>query len=455
MDFLSKHSSKIWTVFILCIAFISMSIFVFIQPFGDGPDEINRYKVVSYIEEYGHIPVGDAPEIIIDGYGASYAFQPILTYIIDGYMLRLLTPLSLSFETKLILSRYVNVIFGLIAAYFTVKLSGLLFEDRLMAQLFSIAVILLPQNIFIYTYVNTDGMGLMSVIIMLFGLILGYRTDFDKKSCISICCGIILCLMSYYNCYGYILMVFFAFIAYFIHKKDIKAMFAKGMPIALGVLLLAGWWFIRNAILYGGDIFALNARRECAAATGNILWLENMANTYLSQGYSLREMVFETDYYTLVWKSFIAMFGPMAIPTHHYVYMAYKYLAIICIIGLFIPIKSSGLPQLKNIHRIFIWITLISGMIIPAVMALYYSYTWDFQPQGRYYLPCLIPFAFLLATGLEKLINLLPILVSRITKSKKTLELSKVFLYHIVYVFFLSTLAISVYEMLKYYASTL
>ncbi|MCR4749180.1 MAG: hypothetical protein K5877_05150 [Lachnospiraceae bacterium] len=453
MDFFKGRSCRITYILILACTFICMSIFVFIQPFGDGPDEINRYKVVSYIENHGHIPRGEDPEIIIDGYGASYAFQPILTYMIEGYILHALSPLHPDPGLKLIIARYVNVIIGLIAAYFTLKLSKELFKDPMCALMFALGVIFLPQNIFVYTYVNTDGMGLLSVILMIYGTIKGYRTDFDRRSLISLCTGIILCLMSYYNCYGYILTAFIAFVVYFVMHGSYKEMLSKGLLIVLFTALFAGWWFIRNMILYNGDIFALTARRECADATGNILWLENMRNTYKVQGYSLKEMVFGTDYYTLVWKSFIAMFGPMAIPTHHYVYMSYKYLTCICILGLFIPQKTTLLQDRDKKDSLSFLLTLFTGMLIPAALALYYSYSWDFQPQGRYYLPCLIPLAMILCVGMEKLISLIKGFIYRLTQNKKTSEISKVFLYFMIYVFFFMSLVISIYKMISYYST--
>lgn len=455
MEFISGHKHKTALAILLLFVFICMSIFVVKQPFGDGPDEINRFKVVSYIEKHGAIPVGDDPEIIIDGYGASYAFQPILTYMIEGYLLHLLLPLDLDANTKLLIARYVNVLIGLIAAFYTVRLSKVLFKDDRSALLFSLAVIFLPENIFIYTYVNTDGMGLLSVIMMIYAIILGYKSDFNKESLYTLSIGIILCLMSYYNCYGYVLMAFIAFVAYFVMRKDFDPMFKKGIAVALSVFLMAGWWFFRNIMLYGGDIFALSARKECANLTGNILWLENMANTYQAQGYTLKEMVFDTDYFTLVWKSFIAMFGPMSIPTHHYIYMAFKYIFFICVISLFIPKKTSSLPDLEKKDKITLFTCMTVAMIIPAILALYYSYTWDFQPQGRYYLPCMIPFFFILSLGMEKLITLIYDLLKRFIKNEKTSAYAKVFMYLMLYLFFFSSLIISIYEMIKFYASTL
>lgn len=455
MDFLSNNGNKIRLFFILLTALICMSFFVTTQPFGDGPDEINRYKVVDYVRQHGTLPKGDDPEIIIDGYGASYAFQPILTYAIDGYVLRALSFLNLSATSQLIIARYINVLFGLIAAYFTFKLAQYLFDNNNAVFLFTLAVVLLPQNLFVFTYVNTDGMALLSVVLMVYSIVRGYKTDFDKSSCIALIAGITLCLLSYYNCYGYVLMSFIAFIAYFVISKDYKAMWKKGSIIAAIVIALAGWWFIRNAFLYNGDIFALTARKVCADQTGNILWLEQMANTYQVQGYSLYQMVFETDYYTLVWKSFIAMFGPMSIATHHYVYMSYKYITILSLIGLLIPIKSRTLSDSSKKHKIVLWIYMVINMIIPAILALWYSYASDFQPQGRYYLPALIPFACILCTGMNKLIDVAIMLLGKFIHKEKTLAYAKAFINHILYMFFFLSLFISVYIMLRYYASIL
>ena len=34
-------------------------------------------------------------------------------------------------------------------------------------------------------------------------------------------------------------------------------------------------------------------------------------------------MIFGTDYFTLLVRSFVAMFGPMNLPTHYYIYETY------------------------------------------------------------------------------------------------------------------------------------
>ncbi|MBR5357475.1 MAG: hypothetical protein IK121_11205, partial [Lachnospiraceae bacterium] len=229
-------------------------------------------------------------------------------------------------------------------------------------------------------------------------------------------------------------------------------MFKKGLPIAAVVILLAGWWFIRNAVLYNGDVFALTARKACAQATGDPAWLLQMSKTYKNEGYSLFYMLFNSSYLPLVWRSFIAMFGPMIIPTHHLVYIAFALLFYASLIGLFVPYKSSKLADFEGKKKLFIRLTLIIGALIPAGLALFYSYSWDFQPQGRYYLPCLIPFFFLLTSGMEKLIGFLGEVSFKITKKEKAPSFVKAFSFYALSIFFVLSLAISVYEMVKYYS---
>ena len=40
-------------------------------------------------------------------------------------------------------------------------------------------------------------------------------------------------------------------------------------------------------------------------------------------------------------------------------------------------------------------------------LGIYYSYAWEYQPQGRYILPVLIPLMYLVTLGMEKLCGLM------------------------------------------------
>ena len=460
----------------LLTLFICMMTFAAVQPFGDGPDEINRFKLVDYIYNHGTLPVGDDPEVLIDGYGGSYAFQPMLTYIIDGYLLRALRVLEPTLEMRVFISRLVNVFIGLLTAVYVKKLSDYLFENKKTAWAFTLAVIFLPQNVFIHTYVNTDSMGLLSIAIVLYALVKGMRDDFDRSSCITLAVGIILCALSYYNCYGIVVCAMLLFALYFFRKfrignsaedcasekdtisgqnlplYDYHSLLKKGIFISVIVLVGIAWWFIRNAILYDGDFLAMEARALCAAETCIEAYNPLTRETYQKMGVPLMEMVFGTDYFTLVWKSFIAMFGPMLIPTHHYIYMTFRDLFFVAVIGLLIPKKSSVLTWTNKCSKWLMHGIMALAIAIPVILALYYSYTYDFQPQGRYYLPMVVPFMYFLAMGFEKIVDVIEWVVGKAIRKDRVTALTGAFLYHVLYAFLAACLLYATFiSMLGYY----
>lgn len=465
--FMKKRLSveHIRVLVMLLTLFICMMTFAAVQPFGDGPDEINRFKLVDYIYNHGTLPIGDDPEVLIDGYGGSYAFQPMLTYIIDGYLLRALRVLEPTLEMRVFISRLVNVFIGLLTAVYVKKLSDYLFENKKTAWAFTLAVVFLPQNVFIHTYVNTDSMGLLSIAIVLYALVKGMRNDFDRNSCITLAVGIILCALSYYNCYGIVVCAILLFALYFFRKfraafdssqnlpvYDYRALLRKGIFISVIVLVGIAWWFIRNAILYDGDFLAMEARALCAAETSIESLNPLTRETYQKMGVPLMEMVFGTDYFTLVWKSFIAMFGPMLIPTHHYIYMAFRDLFFVTVIGLLIPKKSSVLTWTNKYSKWLMHGIMALAIVIPVVLALTYSYGYDFQPQGRYYLPMVVPFMYFLAMGFEKIVDVIEWVVGKAIRKDRVTALTGAFLYHVLYAFLAACLLYATFiSMLGYY----
>ena len=96
--------------------FAAITCFAMVQSYGEPPDEVNRFKVVSFICRHGYLPHGADPEVLLDGYGASYAFQPMLTYIIQGFLLRFLKLFTTDSYVLLVSARMVTVVFGVLMA---------------------------------------------------------------------------------------------------------------------------------------------------------------------------------------------------------------------------------------------------------------------------------------------------------------------------------------------------
>lgn len=409
-------------ILFLSLAFLCMMTFVLLQPFGEGPDEINRFRVVRFIYENGYLPKGDDPAVLIPGYGGSYAFQPMLTYILEGFLLRAVNLFTDRFDVLLIAARMVNVFFGMAAAVLTRRLSKLLFPEKMTQWLFSCLVVFLPQSLFLHTYINTDSCAVLSVILMFTAVLDGMKNGFTRSLCIQTAAGVILCALSYYNAYGAVVVTAVLFVSCFAGKvsagtimrdgtaspvdryyMEWKPMLCAGLFITALFLLGAGWWFIRNAVLYHGDFLGMNARNLCVASTCTPDFHPLLRQTYQNQGVGVFAMVFGTDYFTLLVRSFVAMFGPMNLPTHYYIYEIYYRVFAVGLLACALPI-GHGLYltwQEKN-RRFFFNGCMALACVIPIFLCVYYSYTWDFQPQGRYLMPMLPAFMYFVTLGLRK-----------------------------------------------------
>lgn len=387
------------------------------QPFGNPPDEYNRYLIPAYIVENGTLPNGYDEAIRIGGYGFSYGFQPILPYMLQGYSMKLVSFFTDSSTALLYTGRGVNLILGMIMAWITLLLSRKWFQDKRFQWLFAFLVTFLPQSIFVHTYINTDSCCMLSIAIMLYGLTLGLQDGFTQKTSVILSVGIILCALSYYNAYGYILSCILLFTAFFITSIDGKlhfdmtSFFKKGVFISAIVLLGIGWWFIRSAILYDGDFLGLTSRYECGLLYAIPEYHPDTRVTWQNQGYSFWDMVFTSDFFTLSTLSFIGVYGPMTITSSIWVYRFYKalfFLGIVLCVTLpqFMLMHAKGLyPERKGL-RIFYHANMVFCIGMPLLLSLYYSYSTDYQPQGRYILPALIPICYYTIRGFEKGWNL-------------------------------------------------
>lgn len=405
------------------------------QPFGNPPDEFNRYLIPQYIAEHGTLPNGFEESIRIPSYGFSYAFQPILPYMVQGYSMRLAGCFTQDPDTLFYVARLVDFVFGLIMAVFILLLSRKWFQNRGLQWLFCFLTMFLPQSLFLHTYVNTDSCCMMSIAIMLYGLTCCLQDHFRYRSCLVMSAGIILCALSYYNAYGFILSCILLFTSHFLSLQggrlhmDWKPFLKKGLFISVLVLLGIGWWFIRSYILYDGDFLGLRTRSLCGELYGNENMKADVRITYQSMDYTVPSMLLQSDFLVLSLNSFICMYGPMIVTTALWIYRFYKFLFLVGLLGCVLPlsrfdktaegINFSGRTALNR----FFHVNMALCILIPFVLSIIYSYSIDYQPQGRYLMPVLIPLCYYCTRGLEKGIKLLRVFMLRVliphTKHKK------------------------------------
>lgn len=376
------------------------------------PDEHSRYMVPLYISEHGSLPTGFEEELFSEDCRWTYGFYTLLPYIIQGYTMRivnLFTDLALAL---LYTARLVNVLFGFLTAWMTLLIGKILFADDRIRWLFCFLVTFLPQSLFLHTYVNPDSLCLLSTALMVYGMISGLKEGFTWKPCVFLTAGIILCALSYYNAYGYIISSMLVFTIGFLHKKEGRWQFSwkeflgRGAVIAALVLLCISWSFIRNYLLYDGDFIGLTTKENFIKSFGII------RESYESQGKSLISMLAGTTFFPKMAVSFIANYGSNTIYTWWIVYVFYLLLFAAGIFGM-IFCKEKISDEKSSSWRFF-YFNLLFCIIMPLFLTIRYSYTVDYQPQGRYMMPALIPLMYFICHGLEKL----PVL-SRMTERQK------------------------------------
>ena len=88
---------------------------------------------------------------------------------------------------------------------------------------------------------------------------------------------------------------------------------ARGLLAGGIAFVIAGWWFIRSAILYDGDFLGLRTRDEYAEMYA-FKWLKpSSAPTWHNAGFSMWDMMTQTTYFLLLARSFVGMFEHMSL----------------------------------------------------------------------------------------------------------------------------------------------
>lgn len=410
------HGEKYLDILFFVLVFGVLLLWSMMLRMNDGPDETGRYSICQYIFRHGSLPHGGDEEIRIPEWGFSYAFQPILPFIIGAGFMKITALFTANEYFYIVAARFVSVLCGLLMAVFVRKISKLIFEDKKCQWIFTLLVCLLPQGMFMCVYVNTDSMALLSSAVILYAWLRGMESGWSYKDCLILSVGIILCALSYYNAYGFILCSIFVFAASFIRKDEgnhrfrieWKELLKKGGLISGIVLIGIGWWFIRNYVIYDGDFLGLATRKAYGELYAEYEWLKpSNARTYANAGLSVFRMLKDTEYIPLVAKSFVGVFGRMDMMLSNRIYRGFS-IIFLCGAGIFLPkVKHDCMLRYSDDRKKVFGVNMVICIIIPILLCTYYSYAVDFEPQGRYILPMLIPFMFVITKGISKIFGII------------------------------------------------
>lgn len=383
----------------------------FVQPITEQPDERCRYVIPYFIYSHGRLPVGTEAEVIMSTYGISYAFFPGLPYIFMALFMKITSFFTTNAYVLLMSARVVNMLAGIGAYCFIRKTAKKLFAELEAGWLFTLAASFWPQVLFIFTYVNCDAFAYLSCSVMVYALVSGLYEGWTRKNYVTLAVGVSVCALSYYNAYGMIVASVLIFVLSFFRGKkerqqnqepafDVKGCLRIGVTIVFICLVLAGWWFIRNMVLYDGDLFGMEANRKLAEVHAIDAYKPSMKVTLKNSGNPWYCLIVNEQFRFLLKQSFFARFGNMTVLAPNYIIRGFKMIVFIGAIGLLLPNRKKTFTGIKRA-------AFAAGMLIEAgitlVLTYWYSYASDYQPQGRYLLPAVIPLLCITCTGIQNI----------------------------------------------------
>lgn len=406
----NEGSLKLCELVFLISVFVYYFLWSITQYINYAPDEMMRLDINFFLFENNRLPVGD--ELLNPIWGFSYAHIPTMLCNILGYFFMLLvSPFTQDALYLVFASRMVSVLAGVGTVYFVIKAANLLFDSS-AKWLMIVLTAFIPQFAFLSSYVNNDILAVFGTSIIFYVWIYVLKNRWNYRIATLLVMGLSVCALSYYYSYAWILIsVVFCIVTYFKQNpRDYRGFFKLGGYVVAFTLVLVSYLFVRHLVLYG-DLLGMSTGQiygELHAAPG----MKPSERFSLSeQGVSLGDMLFKDPYNWIASTvtSFFAVFGYMAYPAPTSVIDFYKIIFFLGIIA-FVAFFARKLIKKKKLafNTVLLYTSLAVISFITILLRIYNSYTDDFQAQGKYCYPALIPIVLVVSRGIDYLIKLLP-----------------------------------------------
>lgn len=397
------NEKKLTVLFIFFCVFCAFGL-ALIQSDDVGPDEKMKMDICKFIADYGELPHGGDERVRDPQWGISYGFTPIIPYMLGGLFIKIASIFTQNMHYYYFAARLVSVMCYAVFLIFITKIGEKLFDKKIYKWFFIILISILPQMVFLGSYINNDSLAMMCISMIIYGWIIGLENKWNYRNCIFLAISLGLCALSYYNAYGYILTSAILFlISNFKFKIKFRDIMKKGVLIGIITFIICGWWFIRSAIIYDGDFLGLRTTDEYSEKYAVEEYKNSKRETPINLNESLYYMLVKRHWITITLKSFYIAFGKMSWFVYSWVYYLVWLIWIIEIAGYFIQkffFKNHKITE-QSFNRNLIESMFFINIGITAFLSIYYSYTSDFQPQGRYIMPMLIPFMYFVTSGIK------------------------------------------------------
>ena len=383
----------------ICLFFCACFVAASTMDITHAPDEAMRYPIARFIYQNGALPNGMEDSLINQTWGFSYAMYPYLTSIISAFFMKIVSVFASSDTSLLIAARLTSVLSGTGALILCFRIGEQIFDNRSFSLLFSSLICFLPQFIFLCSYQNNDSFAVFCGALIIYFWTRALKTGWSMRSCIGLGIGCGLCALSYYTAYIYLLATLILYFVDRIRKKDSSVdITGKALVILVIAFAIAGWFFIRNAMLHNGDILGFRTTTLSAEKYAMDGFHPDEIPNPKHLGWSIPFTFLKTKWLPTVLVSFVGVFSYMSVFMPLFIYVLYYILLFSGFIG-FVTRPLGKKPASRSSFPPLVLICFIVMIFMNIFLFMYNVYTSDYQAQGRYMMPSLLPIMLFVTEG--------------------------------------------------------
>jgi hypothetical protein len=393
-------------------AMLMATVWAMAIPFNHAPDEVDHFQLSTYVAEHASLPIYDVSPGIrhttcFSRQGpcvGSYASAP------PGAVLLSALPMALQHKLTgepygglLLAARVTSALCIGVYVSFLYLISRALVADT-FTRLTGVAIgAFIPQVTFIGSYTNDDAFSLAAGSMVLYASVTLLRGGLTlrKGALVGLSVGLLaLSKLNYYPLFVVFSLAAVARLALEVRQGRARR-YLGSLGLAMGVVAVgSGWWYVRGFVLYGDPFGTATLYRNFYRVAPAY-----RLHTLMGQGMSFPDMLREMPWVSWSFESFWGRFDYMSLLLPDAIYGVLAVFCTVCLAGLCMAggwyVLSHRGVAASDREQALVWLVAVGVVLSTIVLSAWTSYTNDFQAQGRYLFPALVPMVLLLSIGLH------------------------------------------------------
>ena len=391
----------------LFIGVLWINIIPFNNTSGDckAPDEWVHYGYnVKFLIENKRLPISGQDDLDLIKSGRenllgkvqaiySYNIYPQFNYIVSAFFAVILHYFfKINYEIG---SRYAGIFWGIIYIIFLYHIISSIEKNKYKATIITACFCFVPQIIFISSYTNQDihSLAISSILVYTFMKLSSEinNESLNKITIIKFALACALLLVSKLNYIIYIPFIgsYLIWLCFLKKRMHLKQIFRMLITIIAIPMALSGFWYIRNKLLYNdfiGQKYLLNEMSKYTPFGAE-------------QRFNIDTLIFfiKNSFFFSIFSSAIAGFENMNLWLNESIYFILLILTLISWIFI-----SCNLIENKDFEMIRYQMILFLFILGTLLLIIVNSIKYDYQPQGRYMFPAVVPTAMFMAAYINK-----------------------------------------------------